>query len=249
MALIRDKLDLRLALGGAINALGGLMLTNTVVRENRAINGGALYTEGDVEVHNSRLERNLAHQCGGALYAATGGKVHLAHSGIHNNHDRCGRRTSATDIPDSRDTLPGTAAKVEELAPPAKDTFRRHDSDHGLQGAVAPGAAHTQKHQTDVSGAIAEGPRLTGRRLADKPPLPSGVLDRTPEESGGLELADSQRRAPQDDKASTWSQRWSGRGKDAPEHSADAGGGGKDSWQSAELRALREAREAREARS
>ena len=78
VALIREKIDPRLALGGAINALGGLMLTNTVVRDNRAINGGGLYTEGDVEVHNSRLERNLAHQCGGALYAAAGGKVHLA---------------------------------------------------------------------------------------------------------------------------------------------------------------------------
>ena len=66
VALIREKIDPRLALGGAINALGSLMLTNTVVRDNRAINGGGLYTEGDVEVHNSRLERNLAHQCGGA---------------------------------------------------------------------------------------------------------------------------------------------------------------------------------------
>ena len=33
--------------------------------------------EGEgVDVHNSRLEHNLAHQCGGALYAAAGGKVH-----------------------------------------------------------------------------------------------------------------------------------------------------------------------------
>ena len=51
-------------------------------------------------MHHSRLERNLADECGGALYAATGGKVHLAHSGIHNNHDRCDRKTSATDTPD-----------------------------------------------------------------------------------------------------------------------------------------------------
>ena len=34
-----------------------------------------MYTEGELEVHHSRLDRNVAEECGGALYAAIGGKV------------------------------------------------------------------------------------------------------------------------------------------------------------------------------
>lgn len=204
--------------------------------------------------------------------------MHLAHSGIHNNHDRCDRRTSVTDIPDgngagsTRDP-PGSvgqqaaAPKIEELAMPPKDSFRQHVSNDGVLWAPAAPASgrKPQKHQTDVSGAIAEGPRLTGRRatLTDKPPLPSGVVDRTPELSNqGIEPADSPRRAPCDDRDSTWSQRWGGhessRGSGSPRASgwgdgaddpADADDGSKDNynWQFDELRALREARQAREA--
>ena len=209
--------------------------------------------------------------------------MHLAHSGIHNNHDRCDRRTSATDIPDgngagsTRDP-PGSVGqlgqqagvpKVDVLpeALPPKDSFRQHVSNDGVMGA--PGAASAlgqkQKHQTDVSGAIAEGPRLTGRRVTptDKVLLSPGVVDRTPElNQQGLEPADSPRRAARDDKDSTWSQRWrgdgsgSGRGSpraasgwsDGAEDPADADDGSSGNWQSDELRALREARQAREAR-
>ena len=210
--------------------------------------------------------------------------MHLAHSGIHNNHDRCDRRTSATDIPDSngggstrdppdsfRQQLPAPKLDVLEAMPP-KDSFRQHVSNDGVIGAPAASASgRKQKHQTDVSGAIAEGPRLTGRRvsLTDKPTLPSGVVDRTPEISNhvgnqGLEPADSPRRAPRDNSDgsdSTWRQRWSGHGSsrgrgsprasgwsDGDEDLADADDRSKDNWQSDELRALREARQAREAR-
>ena len=56
--------DPRASLGGAVSALGKLVLTNTVVSGNRAVNGGGLYTEGEVEVHASLLQHNTAARCG-----------------------------------------------------------------------------------------------------------------------------------------------------------------------------------------
>lgn len=59
--------DPRASLGGAVSALGKLVLTNTVVSGNRAVNGGGLYTEGEVEVHASLLQHNTAARCAGLL--------------------------------------------------------------------------------------------------------------------------------------------------------------------------------------
>ena len=50
-----------------MSALGKLVLTNTVVSGNRAVNGGGLYTEGEVEVHASLLQHNTAARCAGLL--------------------------------------------------------------------------------------------------------------------------------------------------------------------------------------
>ena len=90
-AMREVKGDARAALGGAVSALGKLVLTNTVVSGNRAVNGGGLYTEGEVEVHASLLQHNSAARCGGFLYAELGPRAHLESCTIRYNNDHCGR--------------------------------------------------------------------------------------------------------------------------------------------------------------
>ena len=53
-----DALKPRGMMGGAVNALGRLLMTNTALRGHRAINGGALYTEGVVRIERSVMTLN-----------------------------------------------------------------------------------------------------------------------------------------------------------------------------------------------
>ena len=48
--------DPRASLGGAVCAFGKLVLSNVVMRNNRAINGGAIYTEAPLDARNSHFE-------------------------------------------------------------------------------------------------------------------------------------------------------------------------------------------------
>ena len=75
--------DPRDSLGGAVNALGRLLMTNTALRGHRAINGGALYTEGVVRIERSVMSLNSADRCGGMIYSA--GKTTIAGCKLESN--------------------------------------------------------------------------------------------------------------------------------------------------------------------
>ena len=87
--------DALLSLGGALNNRGKLVLTNVALRGNVAVYGGAIYSEGELEVHHALIEHNEATHCGGGLYAASGGKAHFFHSTLRYNSDQCNRRTAS----------------------------------------------------------------------------------------------------------------------------------------------------------
>jgi hypothetical protein len=150
-------------LGGAVCSLGKLVLHNVAVRRNVAEYGGGLYTEGVLEVHDSWLERNRATWCGGALYAAHGGKANFFGSDLSYNRDDCHRRSFATK--DSGATP--QYALGSGRAPQAQ-------IGDGHAGAVASGRREGGGRQ-DVSGAIAEGPPLSSTPIESfhaRPELP-----------------------------------------------------------------------------
>ena len=127
----------RRSLGGAINALGKLTMVNTAVRGNRAINGGALYTEARVRIERSMAEHNVADRCGGMIYSA--GKTAVASSQIQAN--RCGHY----------DCKKKTAAQI--IGPVDED------------GYIEPPPPPPNAVGEDGLGAIAEGPPLTNVRV------------------------------------------------------------------------------------
>ena len=55
-AVTKMMADPRASLGGAVCAFGKLVLSNVVMRNNRAINGGAIYTEAPLDARNSHFE-------------------------------------------------------------------------------------------------------------------------------------------------------------------------------------------------
>jgi hypothetical protein len=155
--------DARDWLGGAVCALGRLVLTNVAVRGSEAAYGGGLYTEGVVEIHDSQLEWNVARRCGGALYAAHGGKVKVFSSGITRNRDHCNRHTTATDDPHAMAQYAlggGNRANGPRLPGGSAGAMRTSD------GIVGPGKRDGRR-PIDVSGAVAEGPRLSSSPLMD----------------------------------------------------------------------------------
>jgi len=147
--------DALLSLGGALNNRGKLVLTNVALRGNVAVYGGAIYSEGELEVHHALIEHNEATHCGGGLYAASGGKAHFFHSTLRYNSDQCNRRTASRMEPGMvpRYALGGSAA-APQLGGSA-----------GAAGALAtaplgPGGGGGGGF-VDSSGAIAEGPPLS----------------------------------------------------------------------------------------
>ncbi|TRX76455.1 choice-of-anchor Q domain-containing protein [Pseudomonas mangiferae] len=78
------------ATGGAIANLGSLLLTNSTLRNNRALSnvadagrGGAIYNRGHLFIRTSTLESNLSSGQGGALYNL--GSVDVARSAFIGN--------------------------------------------------------------------------------------------------------------------------------------------------------------------
>ena len=132
--------DVRASLGGAINALGKLTMVNTAVRGNRAINGGAMYTEGKTKIERSMAEHNVADRCGGMIYSA--GATAVASSQIQAN--RCGHY----------DCKKKTAAQI--VGPVDED------------GYIEPPPPPPGAVGEDGLGAIAEGPPLTNVQYVDK---------------------------------------------------------------------------------
>lgn len=142
-----EPVDARDWMGGAILSQGRLVLTNTVLRDNAAVYGGSLYTEGVVEVQQTEVDYNQASVCGGALYAASGGKVNFFTTNLAHNKDNCKRRTIANENP---------AAQPQYLPGSKEGPARLPGGQPG--DSVQPGG---KPRPVDASGAVAEGPPLT----------------------------------------------------------------------------------------
>ena len=131
-AVAEDAHEPRGMMGGAVNALGRLLMTNTALRGHRAINGGALYTEGVVRIERSVMSLNSADRCGGMIYSA--GKTTIAGCKLESN--RCGHF----------DCKKKSAAQI--LAP-----LGEGDDDDDMLGGGG--------DDDSALGAVAEGPPLT----------------------------------------------------------------------------------------
>ena len=136
--------DKRASLGGALNALGSLVVNNSVVRRCRAINGGALYTEGRATLRNSLLIENVADRCGGLIYTAGATKI----DNCEVTANRCGhfdcRKIDTSGQPGA--PLPSWR---KAAANPNAGGFDDDDDDDD--------DAHEGE---DATGAVAEGPSL-----------------------------------------------------------------------------------------
>lgn len=169
--------DVRASAGGCVNALGTLVLHNVAARHCEAYNGGAIATEADFESHHSVFEHNVAHHCGGALYyAALGQQTHLNKCTLRYCRDACGRQFGR-EGGSSRYALPtGAHAALPAGGAPAGQLA--HGGPHG------PGGGHARA--IDTSGAIAQGPPLSGQ------PAPHG-------RHGHAELPGGERWSERDD--------------------------------------------------
>lgn len=162
--------DERAEHGGAIHARGTLVLTNVAVRGCFAVNGGGIYTESELEVHESVLTANSAQHCGGCAYVALSGKAHFNKCTINYCSDHCGRQTGRVSEHAGRyRALAGGAAELAALRSP------------GTPGGAGPvGMAGEQGQAVDTSGAIAQGPPLRREmphsRSARANELPSRAL-------------------------------------------------------------------------
>ena len=73
--------------GGAVFTQGSLDLFNTVFTGCRGINGGAVYHEGSVNIDNSVFTHNRADCCGGALFSAASARLNVAFCDFSHNSD------------------------------------------------------------------------------------------------------------------------------------------------------------------
>jgi hypothetical protein len=73
--------------GGAVFTQGSLDLFNTVFTGCRGINGGAVYHEGPVNIDNSVFTHNRADRCGGALFSAASARLNVAFCDFSYNSD------------------------------------------------------------------------------------------------------------------------------------------------------------------
>lgn len=155
MAIDEDSAEPRAALGGAICASGNVTLNNSVVRSSRAINGGGLYTEGKAVLRHSVLADNWADHCGGLIYTA--GQASISECEIHDN--KCGHFDCKKQIDRKKmrsDTNGDAAALPSWRKPQPKASSGGFGDDDDDDDADGPSG------DADASGAIAEGPPLTG---------------------------------------------------------------------------------------
>ncbi|EOD05736.1 hypothetical protein EMIHUDRAFT_438869 [Emiliania huxleyi CCMP1516] len=142
--------DARAGAGGCVNSLGALVLQNVAMRNCKAVNGGALASEGGLEASKSVFTHNVARHCGGGIYVALGSKAHLAQCHLEKCHDACGRLM----IRDASAQAAGREAEARKRALPG--------------GSAAPSIATNRLPEeggeafVDASGAIAQGPSLVG---------------------------------------------------------------------------------------
>ncbi|KAL1524863.1 hypothetical protein AB1Y20_019743 [Prymnesium parvum] len=175
--------DPRAAVGGAISALGKVVLENVVVRKNRAINGGAIYTEAPLDARDSLFEYNFAEECGGMMYAAAfGGARTISACKIHVNQEAsCTRRPAEpADEPRARPKGGSAVGKVAATKSAGKTVFAFDDDDDDDDEAPPPPPPRAAA-EPDTRGAIFEGPRLC------EPPPP-------PPKKGGAKRAEPEGR-------------------------------------------------------
>ena len=152
VATTEDADDPRAALGGAVCASGRLELNNSIVQHNRAINGGGLYTEAKAVLRNSVLMGNTADRCGGLIYAA--GPATVDKCDVQDNHcghfdckklDSKAKGKAGAAVPSWRKTSGGSGS--------FDDADDEEDEAAALEG---------RSSEPDASGAVTEGPPLTG---------------------------------------------------------------------------------------
>ena len=146
--------DPRRTMGGAVNALGRLLMKNTALRGHRAINGGALYTEGKVSIERSVMTFNTADRCGGMIYSA--GKTTIDSCKLESN--RCGHF----------DCKKKSAAQIMGPLGEFDDDMLGGGGDDSALGAVAEGPPLTIDGRAAHARAVAEG--ATTARMPPRPP-------------------------------------------------------------------------------
>ena len=148
--------DPRGTMGGAVNALGRLLMKNTALRGHRAINGGALYTEGKVSIERSVMTFNTADRCGGMIYSA--GKTTIDSCKLESN--RCGHF----------DCKKKSAAQIVGPLGEFDDDMLGGGGDDSALGAVAEGPPLTIDGRAAHARAVAEGAATA--RMPPRPPGP-----------------------------------------------------------------------------
>ena len=148
--------DPRGTMGGAVNALGRLLMKNTALRGHRAINGGALYTEGKVSIERSVMTFNTADRCGGMIYSA--GKTTIDSCKLESN--RCGHF----------DCKKKSAAQIVGPLGEFDDDMIGGGGDDSALGAVAEGPPLTVDGRAAHARALAEG--ATMAQMPPRPPSP-----------------------------------------------------------------------------
>ena len=148
--------DPRGTMGGAVNALGRLLMKNTALRGHRAINGGALYTEGKVSIERSVMTFNTADRCGGMIYSA--GKTTIDSCKLESN--RCGHF----------DCKKKSAAQIVGPLGEFDDDMLGGGGDDSALGAVAEGPPLTVDGRAAHARALAEG--ATMAQMPPRPPSP-----------------------------------------------------------------------------
>mgnify|MGYP002833879659 CR=1 FL=1 len=148
--------DPRGTMGGAVNALGRLLMKNTALRGHRAINGGALYTEGKVSIERSVMTFNTADRCGGMIYSA--GKTTIDSCKLESN--RCGHF----------DCKKKSAAQIMGPLGEFDDDMLGGGGDDSALGAVAEGPPLTIDGRAAHARAVAEGAATA--RMPPRPPSP-----------------------------------------------------------------------------
>ncbi|KAL3932935.1 MAG: hypothetical protein SGPRY_000499, partial [Prymnesium sp.] len=157
--------DPRTSLGGAINAFGTLYLSNVVMRNNRAINGGAIYTEAPLDAFSSLFEHNVAEKCGGMLYAAAfGGDRKINGCSLQMNQElscthQLSKEREKTGAGEARGKVAARRARS------GKTVYEFADEDD-----EPPPPPEKKPGEQDATGAIYEGPRLCGIAKPSVPP-------------------------------------------------------------------------------
>jgi len=193
---VEKSADVRDGLGGAINAFGKLIMSNVVMRKNRAINGGAIYTEAPIDAKDSLFEYNFAEECGGMMYAgAFGGDRKISSCKIDvNQESNCKERPPE---PKEEDAWIVKNEKSKGAASSKGGVFEFDDEDDE-DDPPPPATTGTARKlgEPDPQGAIFEGPRLTGWSgdPKDKPLKPKNASKEVPDgEPTEEELSDYDR--------------------------------------------------------